>query len=287
MDVDGTILTPEGELTPRMLRAARLAARRGATLALATARRWTGAEPIARKLGAVRPLILYDGALRRAFPDGAVEAIESLDGDVAREAAGRLAASGLRVVAQYSLPAGERLVVTAETPHGDWMESYLARFHRQARYQPLGALLTEYQKPLRLVSFGPIETLRALVDSMSELPAGLQILPEGSYGVGELTVFAPGVSKGAALTRLAADLGVPLAETMALGDGVNDISMLRAAGLGVAMGDAAPQVLAAADVVTSSNANDGAARAIERYALGEAPEEDAASEEAIDEEEPA
>ena len=290
MDVDGTILTPEDELTPRMLRAAQLAAERGVTLALATARRWTGAEPIARALGGARALILYDGALRRAFPDGAVESTEPLALDVAREAAERIAANGLRVVAQYSLPAGERMVATAETPQGEWMEPYLAFFRRQVRFRSLDGLLTLFQKPLRLVSFGPFETLRALVESMDDLPAGLQILPMGSYGVAELTVFAPGVSKGAALVRLAADLGVSLAETMAIGDGVNDISMLRAAGLGVAMCHAAPHVRAAADVVTASNIEDGAARAIERYALGETHEEDDAIAIAAtleDEEEPA
>lgn len=286
-DLDGTILTPEGELTPRMLRAARLAAERGVTLALATARRWTGAEPVARALGVARPLILYDGALRRAFPGGAVEAVEALESDVAREAAGRIAANGLRVVAQYSLSDGERMVATAEPPHGEWMEPYLANFPQQVRYRPLDALLSVFPTPLRLVSFGPLETLRALLDSLSDLPAGLQILPLGSYGVAELTVFAPGVSKGAALTQLAADLGVPLAETLAIGDGVNDISMLRTAGLGVAMGHASPQVRAAADVVTVSNVVDGAARAIERYVLGETREEDLATERSTDEEEPA
>jgi Cof subfamily protein (haloacid dehalogenase superfamily) len=290
MDVDGTILTPEGELTSRMLRATRLAQERGVTLALATARRWTGAEPIARALGTVRPLILYDGALRRAFPDGAVEAVEPLDTDIAQEAAERIAANGLRVVAQYSLPDGERMVTTAETPAGDWMEPYIAAFPHQMRYRPLDTLLSVFGKPLRLVSFGPLETLRALMESMEELPAGLQILPLGSYGVAELTVFAPGISKGSALIRLADDLGVPLAETLAIGDGVNDISMLRAAGLGVAMGHAAPHVRAAADLVTTTNEDDGAARAIERYVLGETPAEDEASEAAVsleDEEEPA
>jgi hydroxymethylpyrimidine pyrophosphatase-like HAD family hydrolase len=84
-----------------------------------------------------------------------------------------------------------------------------------------------------------------------------------------LTLFATGVSKGAALARLAADLGVPLAETLAIGDGSNDVSMLRVAGLGVAMGHATPSVRLAADVVTASNGEDGAAQAIERYVLRE------------------
>ena len=57
-------------------------------------------------------------------------------------------------------------------------------------------------------------------------------------------------------------------QTMAFGDGENDVSMLRAAGLGVAMGNAPEEVLAAADAVTGTNVQDGAAQAIERYILG-------------------
>ena len=55
---------------------------------------------------------------------------------------------------------------------------------------------------------------------------------------------------------------------MALGDSGNDIAMLRAAGIGVAMGNAPEYVKAAADAVTEPSCGDGAAKAIERYALG-------------------
>jgi hydroxymethylpyrimidine pyrophosphatase-like HAD family hydrolase len=90
----------------------------------------------------------------------------------------------------------------------------------------------------------------------------------GNYGVAELTLFSSAVSKGNALTILARHLDIPLEETMAIGDGANDISMLRAAGLGVAMGQAPRRVRAMADMVTTSNAEDGLARAVEQYALG-------------------
>ena len=63
-------------------------------------------------------------------------------------------------------------------------------------------------------------------------------------------------------------LGVDPACTMAIGDSGNDITMLKAAGLGVAMGSAAQAVKDAADAVTASNREDGAALAIERYILG-------------------
>ena len=63
-------------------------------------------------------------------------------------------------------------------------------------------------------------------------------------------------------------LGVDPACTMAIGDSGNDIPMLRAAALGVAMGNATREVKDAADAVTASNMEDGAAIAIERYILG-------------------
>ena len=66
-------------------------------------------------------------------------------------------------------------------------------------------------------------------------------------------------TKGNALKRFAETLGLTLANCVAFGDGLNDLSMIEAAGTGVAMANAHPQVLAAADIVTSSNDDDGVA----------------------------
>ena len=68
--------------------------------------------------------------------------------------------------------------------------------------------------------------------------------------------------KGNALKRFAEHLGLTLDNCMALGDGMNDLTMIQAAGLGVAMANAHPRVLAAADRVTLSNDEDGVAHAI-------------------------
>jgi Cof subfamily protein (haloacid dehalogenase superfamily) len=81
-------------------------------------------------------------------------------------------------------------------------------------------------------------------------------------------VINPQVNKGVALAVVAAHYGIAQRETMAVGDGMNDLPMLEWAGLGVAMGQAYPQVRAAADVVTAALADDGLAQAIERYVLG-------------------
>ena len=82
-----------------------------------------------------------------------------------------------------------------------------------------------------------------------------------------MEITHPDARKGVALEALCDLLQIPLENTMALGDSGNDESMLRIAGLGVAMGNAPDVIKAVANVVTETNENDGAAMAIERYAL--------------------
>lgn len=84
---------------------------------------------------------------------------------------------------------------------------------------------------------------------------------------GLLDVSAAGVSKGDAVRRLAAALDIPLQQVCVFGDYFNDISMMRAAGLSIAMGNAHQEVKEAALAVTTSNDEDGVARAIEEYIL--------------------
>ena len=72
-------------------------------------------------------------------------------------------------------------------------------------------------------------------------------------------------NKGTALETLAAHIGIDMPQTMAFGDGSNDIPMLKCAGIGVAMGNASPDVKAAADFVTTDCDNSGVAAGIERF----------------------
>jgi hydroxymethylpyrimidine pyrophosphatase-like HAD family hydrolase len=97
---------------------------------------------------------------------------------------------------------------------------------------------------------------------------GVHVLPAGNYGTAELTVLPAGVSKGTALQQVGMQFGIPMQQVLALGDGLNDVSMFRVAGLSVAMGNAPKSLLRTAHAATASNSEDGAARAIERYVLG-------------------
>ncbi|MCR5743434.1 MAG: Cof-type HAD-IIB family hydrolase [Lachnospiraceae bacterium] len=74
-----------------------------------------------------------------------------------------------------------------------------------------------------------------------------------------MEIVASGIDKGEGLKRLAGICNIPMSEVVACGDGYNDIGMIRAAGLGVAMKNALPDVRAAADYITASNDEDGIA----------------------------
>lgn len=84
-----------------------------------------------------------------------------------------------------------------------------------------------------------------------------------------IEVMACGINKGDAIAGLLERLHMEREDVIACGDGLNDLTMISYAGLGVAMGNAQPQVKAAADVITRTNDEDGLIPIIERYMLCE------------------
>jgi len=86
-------------------------------------------------------------------------------------------------------------------------------------------------------------------------------------GVDFINIIDPKVSKGEALMALASHLGVSISEVMAIGDGLNDISLLKVAGLAVAMGNAPDEVKKVADHITLDVDHSGLAAAIEKFLL--------------------
>lgn len=82
-----------------------------------------------------------------------------------------------------------------------------------------------------------------------------------------LELSAAGISKAAGLEALCQHLKIPIEDTIAVGDADNDMVILSAAGMGIAMGNAIPRVLSAADAVVADNDHDGCAEAIDRWLL--------------------
>lgn len=82
-----------------------------------------------------------------------------------------------------------------------------------------------------------------------------------------IEVMAQGVSKANAIAALIKRIGVEREDVIACGDGLNDLSIIRYAGVGVAMGNAQPEVKEAADTITLTNDEDGLIPVIRRYIL--------------------
>lgn len=86
-------------------------------------------------------------------------------------------------------------------------------------------------------------------------------------GFANLEFNKAGVSKASGIRFLSKYLGIPKEDIMAIGDSENDIEMLKEAGLGIAMRNALDEVIAVANDVTTSNDEEGVAKAIEKYLL--------------------
>jgi 5-amino-6-(5-phospho-D-ribitylamino)uracil phosphatase len=118
-----------------------------------------------------------------------------------------------------------------------------------------------------VVGFASQEALSRLITAMDVLDCAWHTLERGNYSCSEIAFMDKMCSKASSVVTLAQYLNIPLSEVMAIGDNVNDLAMLQEVGWGVAMGQASDMIKDAADAVTTSNAEEGVARAIERYIL--------------------
>ena len=117
----------------------------------------------------------------------------------------------------------------------------------------------------------PSHDISDLLVSRLKHMGSFEIAPSVMFG-GELhniEINRRGVNKGQGLRWLAKELGCTMENLAAIGDSDNDLTMLRAAGLGIAMANSRKNVRLAADAVTGSNTENGVAQAIERYILEE------------------
>ena len=110
---------------------------------------------------------------------------------------------------------------------------------------------------------GAEEAKRIVAEVAAEFPE----IKTTSSTWNNLEFNAPTAHKGVALERFAKHLGLALENCMSFGDGMNDLTMIQAAGVGVAMANACPEVKAAANLVTLSNDEDGVAAALERLGV--------------------
>jgi hydroxymethylpyrimidine pyrophosphatase-like HAD family hydrolase len=245
-DVDGTLTRSDGTVSAATT-AALQALSVPYVLVTGRPRRWV--DGLAASLGSSGAAIVVNGALTYDLGTGATIAARS----VAPEVAAACAASVRAVLPDARF--------AAEWAEGFGSEpDYPRRFpDPSALRAPLADLLSRPVLKL-LCRSGSHDSADALYDVVVAACAGHPLTFTHSTGtVGLLEIAAAGVDKAAALEAYAASLGIDAADVLAVGDGFNDVPMLRWAGRGVAMANAHPAAIEAADEVIASNDDDGVA----------------------------
>lgn len=268
IDIDGTLLNPYGDITAPTRAAVQAAQQAGILVTLATARRYCNTRQIADVLGLHMPLILYDGALIVEHPQGTILHRETLDAAIAQQAVDILVRHGVQPVVHPDMGLDEQIWTGPDEFDNLWLDEYFTIFSDMVCRMPFAQLCAGKTDPLRVVAFDSEETILKVTPEIAALDCSWTSIKRGNFGSAELVAMRAGCSKASGMVALARQFGVPLDQVMAIGDNNNDREMLQCAGWGVAMGQAPQAVKAVARAVTATNAEDGAARAIERYALG-------------------
>ena len=264
VDLDGTLLNDQKEMTPRTRAALEAASAQGVEIVPATGRTVAGLPADLLAIGGVHYAITANGArmmdlvtgqaVRELYipRDKALAAYDILSKydcltDLFQDGQGYTTEAN-RAAAVRFVPDNLRAYVLNTRQTLPDLRTFIAQQERGL--EKLTIFFVDEAERQR--AWAEVEALG--VNVVSSLPLNMEI-------------NAAGVNKGTGLLALAQQLGLPASALMALGDGGNDTAMIQAAGLGVAMGNAFPEVKAAADSVTDSNKEDGAAKAIEEFLL--------------------
>ncbi|MBA3944935.1 MAG: HAD family phosphatase [Herpetosiphonaceae bacterium] len=260
LDLDGTILSPTGELSSAVQHAIADTQARGVRVTLATGRTFTATLPFIKLLDIHEPVICYQGGLLIEPVTREIYHHAVMPNDLAVEAVQLLLTMQLPVVVFID----EIQYIAA---YGPEINEYNA-LHPEGVHivvEPNLAGLVATTAPLKLLFIAESDVVTQALAELVVHFAGRLTALRSHANFGELTPL--GVSKGAALQQLAQRLGIAREEVIAIGDQENDLPMIRWAGLGLAMGNAIPEVQAAAKAVLPPVWEDGVAWAINTYLL--------------------
>ena len=273
LDLDGTLLDSQKRLSDGNRAALEEAAARGVHIVPTTGRFFGMMPQAVRDLPFVRYAITINGAqvydretdnaiVREEIPlDMALDIIRLLDGydviyDCYRSNWGWMTESLQAKAEDYATDAHYLKMVREFRNPVPELKEYLMSTAAEGDVQKVMLFARN--------TLGSESVTKAITDAVAERFPSIKTT-SSTWNNLELNIST--AHKGNSLKRFAEHLGYTLENCMALGDGTNDLSMIEAAGLGVAMSNAHPLVLAAADHVTASNDEDGVAKAIRDFVL--------------------
>ena len=252
IDLDGTLLSPKGEVTPRAKEAVQRCLSAGLLICFATGRNWTESRAVLDAIEHYPTAVFVGGAMvidterdvtlhRTMMPTTALA--------LAAEVCEFLETHGHAVLALQDIgTAGVDYLVSGDVPlnhaTSQWMAATRSKVHKVGR---LGRY--QHDHTIRVgICATPTEiglVKQELGDRFGDRIV-FQNLLVPAYAVEVLEIFDPAVNKWEGVLHVARRHGVEPEQIVAIGDDVNDIPMIRNAGLGVAMGNARPEVKAVA-----------------------------------------
>ncbi len=260
-DVDGTLLDGDEHVTARTRAAVHAAVDAGTHFVLATGRppRWV--PPVVEELGFAPMAVCANGAV---IYDSATDRIVS-----ARTLSAELLTTLADIATRVIPGAGLAVERVGRSAH----DAATPQFVSSPGYEH--AWLNPDNTEVSLEDLLSAPAVKLLIRKAGARSADMAAALAPHIGIeGDLTystnnglieVMPIGISKASGIEEVARPLGIAAEDAVTFGDMPNDVPMLRWAGLGVAMGNAHPDALAAANEVTTTNADDGVARVLERW----------------------
>lgn len=266
-DLDGTFLDDSKNIPPENLRAIEKAAEKGVHIVPATGRTYTGLPEVLRQIPCIRYFITANGAhVYDAKEDKVISRAE-----IPLELAIRFYDYADTLPAIYDCYKFTCGYMTKSM--WDQCEKYVSNPDMLRHVRNMRKPVPELKQYLREVGEDILKMQMFFID-MDERRRQLELMPKlfpelvfSSSIPGNVEINIAGGTKGQALIRLCRLLGFEPEEAMAIGDGSNDMDMIAAAGTGVAMENATPELKAIACHVTDNNNQAGFAKAIEKFVL--------------------
>ncbi|MCU1370446.1 MAG: Cof-like hydrolase [Ilumatobacteraceae bacterium] len=264
LDVDGTLVGLAGSPSDELWAAAERARTRGQRLTLCTARLAAGSTRAwAERLDPLGWHVFHTGAARWNPATGEVR--EEPIPDEAVAACAEVAAQRGWVLETYSW---DDYVVDSDDPLAVRHAALLALPHRRRPVTDLAGRIVRVQ--FVVAADDAAAAVAAAPPGTTASAATSPVMPGAAF----VSVTVAGVSKAEGIGHVADDLGVPLSDVMMVGDGHNDLPAIEAVGWGVAMGNAEPEVIAAARLLVGDVEDHGAAQAIDASATLGGPDPD-------------
>lgn len=260
LDLDGTILRNNGEMSAVTRQVLHGLGERGVKLTLASGRLPLGMGQVIRQLGIDMPYIASNGACVLE-PTGRIWFTNPIPLPLAREALAVLEEENLTNI-WVNVPTGYFISRSNQRLSQQAADAGTLRRLRVSRV--LETLSTELpEEPLKISVIEKPEVIEQVYRRLqSRLGGSLAVSISSETSI---DLNAQGVTKARALEQLSERLKIPLSEVIAAGNAGNDLEMIRMAGIGIAVANAPLWVQDAADVVVASNEEDGVAHFLRQH----------------------